>query len=87
MKKLDLDSLDKAYHEFIKNYLIDLLKNTDWSVTKAAKLAKRNRTAFYKLLNQHEIVPSDFRIRKQVAHRSVQYGGEQKEALLQQLWR
>jgi two-component system, NtrC family, response regulator GlrR len=53
--------LDTAKHNFEQNYLINLLKTTQGNVTQAAKLAKRNRTEFYRLLERHQIQPSAFK--------------------------
>jgi two-component system response regulator GlrR len=35
---------------------------TSGSVTQAAKLAKRNRTEFYRLLSRHGMKPDDFKL-------------------------
>jgi len=54
-------TLKEARQEFEKNYLISILRITDGHVANAAKTAGRNRTEFYKLLNQYDINPADFR--------------------------
>jgi len=41
--------------------LISVLKMTGGHVANAAKTSGRNRTEFYKLLNQHSIEPAKFR--------------------------
>jgi two-component system response regulator GlrR len=46
-------SLQDARDQFERNYLIRLLQMTNGNVTQAAKLAKRNRTEFYRLLSRH----------------------------------
>lgn len=56
-----LRSFDDARKEFTRSYLIQLLAATGGNVTQAARLAQRNRTDFYKLLNRHEIDPSSFK--------------------------
>ncbi|MEN3355888.1 MAG: two-component system, NtrC family, response regulator GlrR, partial [Betaproteobacteria bacterium] len=38
---------------------------TDGNVTQAARLAKRNRTEFYKLLQRHQLDPKLFKNLKQ----------------------
>ena len=38
-----------------------LMKITGGNVSQAARLAKRNRTEFYKLLHRHEVDPSQFK--------------------------
>jgi two-component system, NtrC family, response regulator GlrR len=48
-------SFDEARDEFIRQYLVQLLQISDGNVTRAARLAKRNRTDFYKLLQRHGI--------------------------------
>jgi len=54
-------SLEDARRRFERDYLIQVLKITDGSVTQAAKLAKRNRTEFYKLLQRHSLDPALFK--------------------------
>jgi two-component system response regulator GlrR len=53
--------LDVARQQFEFNYLINLLKTTEGNVTQAAKLAQRNRTEFYRLLDRHNIQASIFK--------------------------
>ncbi len=56
-----LTSLQEAREEFTRNYLTQLLKITEGNVSYAARLAKRNRTNFYKLLNRYGIEPEQFK--------------------------
>ncbi len=56
-----MQSLKEAKHEFERNYLISVLRVSQGHVANAARIAGRNRTEFYKLLNQHNISPADFR--------------------------
>jgi two-component system response regulator GlrR len=58
-----LPSFDDARDEFTRNYLVQLLQITSGNVSQAARLAKRNRTDFYKLLNRHQLTPDDFKAR------------------------
>jgi two-component system response regulator GlrR len=51
----------EARRIFEQEYLVRLLQATQGNVTEAARLARRNRTDFYKLLNRHHIVPSLFK--------------------------
>lgn len=53
--------LAEARRQFEQQYLIQLLQTTRGNVSQAARLAHRNRTDFYKLLNRHHIVPSLFK--------------------------
>ncbi len=53
--------LAEAKRQFEQQYLIQLLQTTRGNVSQAARLAHRNRTDFYKLLNRHHIVPSLFK--------------------------
>jgi two-component system response regulator GlrR len=57
----ELDSFEKARGQFERDYLARLLKMTDGNVTHAARLAKRNRTEFYKLLHRHHLEPGLFK--------------------------
>jgi two-component system, NtrC family, response regulator GlrR len=52
---------DAARQNFEQNYLVSLLKATQGNVTQAAKLAKRNRTEFYRLLERHHIQANAFK--------------------------
>jgi two-component system response regulator GlrR len=57
----NLSSFESARFEFEREYLAKLLKITNGNVTQAARLAKRNRTEFYKLLQRHHLNPSMFK--------------------------
>ncbi len=57
----DIPSFSQARAEFERNYLIRMLTFTAGKVSKAAKLAQRNRTDFYKLLAKHELNAADFK--------------------------
>lgn len=52
---------DEARRSFESDYLVRLLKMTGGNVTQAAKLARRNRTDFYKLLQRHALDPALFK--------------------------
>jgi two-component system, NtrC family, response regulator GlrR len=54
-------SFDSARNNFEQQYLINLLKATQGNVTQAARIADRNRTDFYKLLQRHHINPALFK--------------------------
>lgn len=56
-----LPSFDQARDEFTRNYLVQLLQITQGNVSQAARMAKRNRTDFYKLLTKHELKPEEFK--------------------------
>jgi two-component system response regulator GlrR len=58
-----LPSFDEARDEFTRSYLSSILQITGGNVSQAARLAKRNRTDFYKLLGRHQLVPDDFKDR------------------------
>jgi two-component system response regulator GlrR len=57
----DVVSFEAARLHFEHSYLINLLKTTQGNVTKAAKLAQRNRTEFYRLLERHHILANAFK--------------------------
>lgn len=50
-----------AKQRFERDYLIQLLKITHGRVTDAARLAVRNRTEFYRLLQRHHLSPAMFK--------------------------
>jgi len=54
-------SFEDARRGFEREYLTQLLKITEGNVTQAARLAKRNRTEFYKLLQRHQLDPKLFK--------------------------
>jgi two-component system response regulator GlrR len=56
-----LASFEDARKKFEREYLTRLLKITEGNVTQAARLAKRNRTEFYKLLQRHQLEPRLFK--------------------------
>jgi two-component system response regulator GlrR len=64
-----LTPLDEAKRTFERDYLIRILRITSGNVTQAARLAQRNRTEFYKLLDRHQLQASMFKGAK--AERSV----------------
>lgn len=53
--------LDVAKQQFEQSYLVNILKATQGNVAQASKLAKRNRTEFYRLLERHHIQPNSFK--------------------------
>ncbi|MFC3684310.1 sigma 54-interacting transcriptional regulator [Hydrogenophaga luteola] len=54
-------SFAEARQRFEREYLVDLLKMTDGNVADAARLAQRNRTEFYRLLQKHALTPGLFK--------------------------
>src|SRR5690349_3254663 len=57
----EMTSFEDARKRFERDYLTRILKITKGSVTQAAKLARRNRTEFYKLLQRHGIEAAVFK--------------------------
>jgi len=62
-----LTPLDEARRAFERDYLVRILKITGGNVTRAARLAGRNRTEFYRLLERHSLEPSMFKA-EQLVH-------------------
>ncbi len=60
-KPVDMQTLKEAKQEFERNYLVSVMRITQGHVANAARIAGRNRTEFYKLLNQYNIEPDSFR--------------------------
>ena len=58
---LEVLSYTEAKQRFERNYLVQLLKLTDGNVADAARLAERNRTEFYRLLQKYDLDASQFR--------------------------
>ena len=60
-EQTEFASFEQARRKFERDYLAQLLKITDGNVTQASRLAKRNRTEFYKLLQRHQLDPKLFK--------------------------
>ncbi|MBU1363373.1 MAG: sigma 54-interacting transcriptional regulator [Gammaproteobacteria bacterium] len=73
-----MDALNyaEAKQRFERNYLVQLLKLTDGNVADAARLAERNRTEFYRLLQKHDLTPAMFRSEGEAAL----IGGDRQES-------
>jgi len=54
-------SLDQARRAFERDYLVRVLRMTRGNVTNAARIAGRNRTEFYRLLDRHSLSPGMFK--------------------------
>jgi len=61
---VNMQTLKEAKQTFERGYLLSVLRITHGHVANAAKIAGRNRTEFYKLLNQYNIEPASFRDKK-----------------------
>jgi len=57
----EMTSFEDARKRFERDYLTRLMKLTRGSVTQAARLARRNRTEFYKLLQRHGLEAALFK--------------------------
>lgn len=57
----NMQTLKEVKQACERNYLISVLRITGGHVANSARIAGRNRTEFYKLLNQHNIDPMQFR--------------------------
>ena len=66
----------EAKQRFERDYLVQLLKLTCGNVTDASRLADRNRTEFYRLLQRHALTPAMFRVLEDDAH--VVFSGQDK---------
>ncbi len=70
----------EAKQRFEREYLVGLLKLTDGSVADAARLADRNRTEFYRLLQKHALTPGHFQSR--TGDRTVSPSGDDDKSLI-----
>ncbi len=57
----EMEALDEARRAFEYDYLVQLLETTKGNVTRAARIAHRNRTEFYKLLARHGMDPGSYK--------------------------
>lgn len=53
--------LEEARRRFERDYLVDLLRAAEGNVSQAARLAGRNRTEFYRLMQRHQLSPNQFK--------------------------
>jgi two-component system, NtrC family, response regulator GlrR len=60
-QQTEFESFEDARRNFERDYLAQILRITEGNVTQAARLAKRNRTEFYKLLQRHQLDPKLFK--------------------------
>ena len=60
-KPVEILSYAEAKDRFERDYLIQLMKITAGQVSEAARLAQRNRTEFYRLLQKHDLSPALFK--------------------------
>jgi two-component system response regulator GlrR len=58
-----IPSFDDARNEFSRGYLVKNLQSTEGNISKSARLAKRNRTDFYKLLSRYRVLAEDYKRR------------------------
>lgn len=56
-----IPTYDEAREQFSRDYLTENLQRTSGNVAQAARLAKRSRTDFYKLLARYRLHPEDFK--------------------------
>ena len=56
-----LAPFEEARRAFERDYLVKILKTAEGNVTRAARLAGRNRTEFYRLLERHALEPGMFK--------------------------
>ncbi|MFV0478517.1 MAG: sigma 54-interacting transcriptional regulator [Parahaliea sp.] len=57
-----MPSFNDARHQFERDYLVRVLKLSDGNVTRAARIAQRNRTDFYKLMQRHNLNAAEFKV-------------------------
>ncbi len=57
----DIVPFAEARRQFEREYLERLLQMTGGNVSQAARLARRNRTEFYRLMDRHRLDPSSFK--------------------------
>ncbi|HYF18832.1 MAG TPA: sigma 54-interacting transcriptional regulator [Ramlibacter sp.] len=58
---VEVQTYAEAKQRFEREYLVGLLKMTDGNVADAARLAGRNRTEFYRLLQRNQLTPGLFK--------------------------
>lgn len=58
---MQVPTLDEARDKFLREYLTQNLQRNEGNISKSARIAKRNRTDFYRLLARYRIEPEDFK--------------------------
>lgn len=59
---VDMPSFTEAQEQFVRCYLRQVLTASGGNVSWAARLARRNRTGFHRLLVRYKLTAADFRI-------------------------
>jgi two-component system response regulator GlrR len=59
--RMKIPTYAEAREKFARDYLAENLQRSSGNVTQAARLAKRSRTDFYKLLARYRLQPEDFK--------------------------
>lgn len=54
-------SLEEARRRFERDYLVSLMRAAEGNVSRAARMAGRNRTEFYRLMQRHQLSPELFK--------------------------
>ena len=67
--------LNEARREFEREYLVRILRMTQGNVTRAARMAGRNRTEFYRLLERHSLSPATFKLSLRAAEQFIPQSG------------
>jgi len=70
-----LPGYEEARDAFAHNYLTSNLQATSGNIAQAARLAKRNRTDFYKLLARYRVEPNDFK-NERIGRTSKDFGSK-----------
>ncbi|MGR8921703.1 MAG: two-component system response regulator GlrR, partial [Gammaproteobacteria bacterium] len=71
-----MKTLKEAKAEFERNYLVSVLRISEGNVANAARIAGRNRTEFYKLLNQYDLEPAAYRASARAPDGEADGGGD-----------
>ncbi|MEW5789261.1 MAG: sigma 54-interacting transcriptional regulator [Pseudomonadota bacterium] len=53
--------LEEARRRFERDYLVSLMRAAEGNVSRAARMAGRNRTEFYRLMQRHQLSPVQFK--------------------------
>jgi two-component system response regulator GlrR len=61
LQPTQVPSYEEARKQFTRDYLVNNLQQTGGNISEAARLAKRNRTDFYKLLSRFRVRAGDFK--------------------------
>jgi two-component system response regulator GlrR len=76
LEAANVPSYEEARQQFTRDYLVTNLQHTHGNISESARVAKRNRTDFYKLLSRFRVSADDFKPDRHVSRHASTFKGE-----------